>query len=106
MIENTTMNKHEVFEMALEVWGWEIQSLVFAEECADVTKEIMKIHRDIFFQKPLDLTKLIEEMADLKLMFDQIRYAFNEKEQDLFQRQYGLKLTRARMMLDEEVSPI
>ena len=97
-----TMNKDQVFKKALEDWGWEIQSLVLIEEMAEVIKEIIKIHRDIFFQKPLDLTKFVKEMADLKLMFDQIRYDFTEDEQDIFQREYGEKLTRARQWLEEE----
>ena len=97
-----TMNKEQVFKKALEDWGWEIQSLVLVEEMAEVTKEIIKIHRKIYFQKPLDLTKFVKEMADLKLMFDQIRYDFTEDEQDLFQREYGEKLTRARQWLEGE----
>lgn len=97
-----TIGKQEVFRIALDHWGWEVQSLVFIEEMAEVTKEIIKIHRDIYFQRPLDLTKMIEEMADLKLMFDQIKFDFNPDEQDLFQRAYGLKLDQVRKWLEEE----
>lgn len=101
MQEKQTIPKNEVFETALTVWGWEIQSLVFVEEMAEVIKEIMKIHRDIFFQRPLNLDKFVKEMADMKLMFDQIKYDFNESEKDQFQREYGQKLTRARIWLEE-----
>ena len=96
-----TPTKNETFREALEVWGWEMQSLVFVEEMAEVIKEVMKIHRAIFFQEELDLTKFVEEMADLKLMFDQIRYDFTAKEQDAFQKEYGHKLDRARRWLKE-----
>ena len=96
-----TPTKHETFEMALTEWGWEMQSLVFVEEMAEVIKEVMKIHRAIFNKKPLDLTKFVKEMADMKLMFDQIKYDFNEDEKDLFQREYGFKLARAREWLEE-----
>lgn len=97
-----TISKQEVFRIALDHWGWEIQSLVFIEEMAEVTKEIIKIHRDIHFQRPLDLTKLIEEMADLKLMYDQIKFDFKPEENDYFQRMYGWKLDQARHWLEEE----
>lgn len=98
-----TPTKHETFEMALTEWGWEIQSLVFVEEMAEVIKEIIKIHRAIYSKKPLDLTKFVKEMADMKLMFDQISYDFSDKEKDDFQREYGLKLARAREWLEEGV---
>ncbi len=96
-----TMKKNEVFSKALSVWGWEIQSLVMIEEMSEVIKEVIKIHRDIYFQKPLDLTSLVKEMADLKLMFDQIVYDFTEDEMNLFQKEYGNKLARCRRWLEE-----
>ena len=101
MDPRNTPTKNETFREALEVWGWEMQSLVFVEEMAEVIKEVMKIHRAIFFQEELDLTKFVEKMADLKLMFDQIRYDFTAKEQDAFQKEYGYKLDRARRWLKE-----
>ena len=95
-----TPKKNETFRIALDYWGWEIQSLVLVEEMAEVIKEIIKIHRDIYFQRPLNLTKFVKEMADLKLMFDQIKYDFKPEELDLFQKEYGRKLAKIREALD------
>lgn len=95
------MNKNEVFEKALEVWGFDIQSLVLVEEMSELTKEIIKIHRDIFFERPSNLEKMIQEIADVQLMIDQMKHALNEEEFDIYQREYNHKLNRARKWLIE-----
>jgi len=107
MSHEKTPKKYETFRDALDAWGWEIQSLVFVEEMAEVIKEIIKIHREIFWMNrgggivELDLSKFVAEMADLKLMFDQIQYDFTEEEQDRFQKEYGSKLGKIRDKLAE-----
>jgi len=102
-----TPKKNETFRTSLDEWGWEIQSLVLIEEMAEVTQAIIKIHRQIFFQNRgegvgfIDLTKFVKEMADLKLMFDQIKYDFTPEELNLFQKEYGSKLAKIRDKLAE-----
>lgn len=100
-----SMKKNEILSLALEVWGFDIQSLVLVEEMSELTKEIIKIQRNKYFKRPVDFTKMILEMADTQLMLDQIKHSLNDEERDLFQKEYGAKLNRAKEWLTSGVKP-
>jgi len=97
-----SMKKDHVLSLALDVWGFNIQSLVLVEEMSELTKEIIKVQRDSYFKKDVDFTEMIREMADVQLMLDQIKHSLNDKERDLFQKEYGRKLNRVKKWLLEE----
>ncbi len=100
-----SLKKEQVFDLALERWGFDIQSLVLIEEMAELTKEIIKIQRDVFFERPLDLGSMIVELADVQLMIDQIKRALSPAEIDIYQRWYSHKLNRVAAWL-KETAPV
>lgn len=95
------MNKIEVFDLALEIWGFDVQTLVLVEEMAELTKEIIKIHRDIFFERPSSFEAMIGELVDVQLRMDQIKRALSPEELDIYQREYSHKLNRVAGWLKE-----
>lgn len=70
------MNKEELYKRMLDKFG-DLQMVVAVEELSELQKEICKAMRDKFNRE-----HLAEEIADVKIMIDQImlHYAIQESE--------------------------
>ena len=64
--------RNEVYANALEKWGIERQSTVAIEEMSEVIKEITKMLRG-----DLDREHMAEEVADARIMLEQICQILN-----------------------------
>lgn len=65
---------YTLFAKAHQKWGMQSQLVKGIEECAELQKEICKIY---FGDTSLERQqKLAEEIADVKLMCDQLEYMF------------------------------
>lgn len=64
--------RNDVYEKALKKWGVEMQETVAIEEMSEVIKEITKAMRG-----ELNRAHLAEEVADAKIMLEQICEMFN-----------------------------
>ena len=64
--------RNEVYESALKKWGLEMQATVAIEEMSEVQKEICKMLRGNGNRE-----NLAEEIADAKIMIEQISQIYN-----------------------------
>lgn len=70
------MNKNELYKRMLDKFG-DLQMVVAVEELSELQKEVCKAMRGKFNKE-----HLVEEIADVKIMIDQImlHYAIQESE--------------------------
>lgn len=70
------MNRNELYKRMLDKFG-DLQMVVAVEELSELQKEVCKAMRGKFNKE-----HLVEEVADVKIMIDQImlRYAIQESE--------------------------
>jgi NTP pyrophosphatase (non-canonical NTP hydrolase) len=62
---------NELYQSAINRWGIDSQLTVAIEELSELTKEICKQRRGIG-----GITSLAEELADVEIMCEQLRYIF------------------------------
>ena len=82
------MNKTEkiIFEKAIERYGVDDQSQVACEECAELIKALSKYHRVTKYQDydkrkiQRCMNNIIEEIADVGIMLDQLKIMFDITE--------------------------
>lgn len=74
-----TEQDRESFETIIEAFGKEAQMIVAVEELAELQKEIIKKLR----QKKGNIFSLVEEMADVEIMIDQLKVMFNIGDKEL-----------------------
>ena len=65
------MDKDEIYKLAIEKWGRELQILMGIEEMAELTKELIKNLRG-----KENRDNIIEEMADVEIMMGQLKRLF------------------------------
>ena len=65
------MCNHALYQKAIDTWGLESQQIVAIEELSELAKEICKVKRGVG-----NLNHLAEEIADVEIMCDQLRYMF------------------------------
>lgn len=82
-----------LFKMAVDTWGLDSQKLMCAEELNELQKEIFKDLRGRDVRN-----NIIEEMADVEIMIEQMKYIFNISEDDLIKWK-EIKLQRLRELL-------
>ena len=65
-----------VYEVALEQWGSQAQTMMAVEEMSELTKEICKL-----FRNQGDKDALADEIADVTITLEQLRmmYGLNDK---------------------------
>lgn len=78
-----------VYNDALSVYGTAAQMIVALEELSELQKEICKVLRG-----DIRLTELQEEVADVTIMLEQIRQAFNIN--DLVSQTMDFKILRLK----------
>ena len=66
------MSNRELYQLALDKWGANGQLTVAVEELSELTKEICKMLRNIG-----NTNGLAEEVADVEIMCEQLRYIFS-----------------------------
>lgn len=67
------MKDTEIFDAAIQKWGIESQEDMAIEEMAELIKVIAKLHRNV---NGSDLSQLAEEITDVRLMLDQLEWAY------------------------------
>ena len=73
------MNK-ESNRKIVKRYGMPIQSTIAMEECAELIQAISKMKRDA---SDKNYEHLVEEMADVYIVLDQLQFMFNIKSDDL-----------------------
>lgn len=68
-------NKQSIYKRAVDLWGQPAQINMAIEECAELIKELVKLGR---YKNGSDEYEVAEEIADVEIMLEQLRYIFGE----------------------------
>ena len=84
------MGISEELKRVADYYGYEEQSNQLIEECAELIQALNKYRRAsgkgqpvADYQKTIVLDNIIEEVADVEVMLDQIKYLLNISEDDI-----------------------
>lgn len=92
------MKETELYKTAIDKWGIEAQEMMLLEEMMELGKVVLKLHRKV---NGSDLTQLSEEIADVRLMLDQIEWAYCQQSHVELWRER--KLERLEKLLSKKV---
>lgn len=67
------MNREEILRKAIDTYGEESQMRMMIEEMSELTKELCK-----WFRGEGDTVHILEEMADVQIMLDQMKMIFGD----------------------------
>lgn len=70
-----TIEEREVLTKAIETYGPRAQQDMMIEEMSELTKAILKYRRN---PSPETLDNILEEMADVEIMIEQMKIMFGE----------------------------
>ena len=90
------MNENEILKKAVEHFGVYPQMFMLCEEMAELTKAIMKCKRYDF---DCSTDNLMEEIADVEIMIEQMRIIFNT---DIIDKYRVEKLERLSTIIQNE----
>ena len=62
----------DLYQLVMDRWGSDAQLTVVLEELSELMKEVCKMKRDMG-----NLDHLAEEVADVEIMLEQLRYIFD-----------------------------
>lgn len=84
-------------------YGYEAQSNQLVEECAELIQAVSKYHRAVAEEKKVvALENLIEEIADVEIMLEQIKYLLQIPEDELEAvKLFKVNRTRERIIHNE-----
>lgn len=85
------MNREEILRKAIDTYGKDSQAKMMIEEMSELTKELCKL-----FRGEGDTGHILEEMADVQIMLDQMRMIFGDTSE-----QEKVKLERLERRLKE-----
>lgn len=92
-----------IMQQAIETYGVQAQCDVAIEEMAELTKAIMKLRRvaDEYEKTQAALENLLEEIADVDIMIDQMKIMWGPKQVEEYRRK---KLERLERRLNDDRS--
>ena len=67
------MNREEILRKAIETYGKDSQAKMMIEEMSELTKALCK-----WFRGETEKSHILEEMADVQIMLDQMRMIFGD----------------------------
>lgn len=74
----------ELNKETAKYYGYEAQSNQLVEECAELIQAVSKYHRAVAEEKKaVALENLIEEIADVEIMLEQIKYLLQIQKDEL-----------------------
>lgn len=87
------------YQVALETWGPEAQTMMAVEEMSELTKEICKLWRG-----KLDREALADEIADVTIMLEQIRLIYNLNDAVCTHMDRKIQRLQGRLGIHEEAA--
>lgn len=90
-----------IMQQAIEIYGVQARCDVAIEEMAELTKAIMKIRRvaDDYGKTQAALDNLLEEIADVDIMVEQMKIMWGQKQVEEYRRR---KLERLAKRLEDK----
>lgn len=96
------MEETELYVKAVSKWGHALQINQAIQEMAELTKELTKI-----FQEKTDFNKIIEEMADVSIMLEQLKVIMRNNKSLDFDTKFAdwryVKLRRLEGWLNQKI---
>ena len=89
------MREQELYAKAVKLWGEHAQEMMVIEECSELIKALCKI-----FRAESTDDDLIEEMVDVQITLNQLRFIANNESRWKYWWDY--KLSRLEDMLAEK----
>lgn len=89
------MREQELYAKAVKLWGETAQAMMVIEECSELIKALCKI-----FRAESTDDDLIEEMVDVQITLNQLRFIANNESRWKYWWDY--KLSRLEDMLAEK----
>jgi len=80
-----TEQQETILQKALNVYGIQSQTLMLAEECAEVVKAASKLVRNKNFKSSELINCLVEEIADVRIMLNQMRIYYEIPDEQIDQ---------------------
>jgi NTP pyrophosphatase (non-canonical NTP hydrolase) len=74
------LQRHNIYRQAIEKWGCESQIDMLVEECAELIVAVNHARRGQWVGQVIH--DLINELADVEIMLEQMRQLFDEDEID------------------------
>ena len=71
------METEEIYKRMIEKFGKEAQTIVAIEELSELQKELCKYLRDLKNGLHRDISSIVEEIADVKIMLEQLELIFD-----------------------------
>lgn len=90
------LEREEVYRMAVACFGKPPQKLMAIEEMSELTKAICKD-----FRGNLNMENLVEEMADVQIMLEQLKIIYDAHE--AVDAAMELKIKRLRQLLNMDM---
>lgn len=88
-------SRRQVYSDALDMWGVDLQLDVAIEEMSELTKAIIKRRR--FPHQAGTLAKIIEEIGDVEIMMEQMRFILGPAAEDAVELSKRLKINRLKV---------
>lgn len=89
------MNRKQILEKAISTYGREAQTNMMLEEMGELITAINKYRRAyIGAEKSVALANIVEEMADVQIMLDQMRLMFGDTTE---QEEYKVQRLASRL---------
>jgi NTP pyrophosphatase (non-canonical NTP hydrolase) len=85
-----------------EHYGYESQSRILQEECAELIQAVSKMHRK---SQSSAIVDYIEELADVSIMLEQMIHLLDGASKSLYNRWINTKLTRQEKRIEREPKP-
>nr|BDI55055.1 MAG: nucleotide pyrophosphohydrolase, MazG-like [uncultured archaeon] len=89
------MNVINLYERAIKLWGIKLQVGVLGEECCELATAVFHYLRG---NRPNAITEIIEEIADVEIMIEQIKIGLDLETEVLIKK--GQKLRRLKKIID------
>jgi NTP pyrophosphatase (non-canonical NTP hydrolase) len=83
------VTKKEIYTQALVKWGRTFQMDMLVEECAELIKAVQKLNH-----RHGDVLDVVEELADVEIMCEQMRLIFNPVKIDEMKTEKLARLER------------
>lgn len=81
-----------------DYYGYTAQSNQLVEECAELIQAVSKYRRSASLDKAKALDNYIEEIADVEIMLEQMKYLLHVSDADIAKRKaYKIQRTLSRM---------
>jgi len=88
----TKENAEGLYSQAIQKWGLEFQIVMVFEEMAELQKELCK-----FIRGGVKIEDLTEEIADVEIMLEQMKFAFQVGTEVEKQKKYKLNRLWGRL---------